>query len=193
MTDKKIITTGEVYGLYPNLHNKKQNEMSGKEEFSMILVIPKAEEETVKEIQEEVKQLFDSKGWKTFDNPKNPLKDGELQLTTSMSKNEKRINFYKDKFWMRTKTQFKPRLINIAGGSVSEDDISFGGMFKVKLSFYPYQVPGNQGVGANLGDTLWLGKNESLNNVFKPDESYEKPVLSVESFGIQKQEDDIPF
>lgn len=193
MTDKKIITTGEVYGLYPNLHNKKQNEMSGKEEFSMMLVIPKSEEETVKEIQEEVKQLFDSKGWQTFDNPKNPLKDGEKELTTGMRKNEKLINFYKDKFWMRTKTQFKPGLINIAGGSVSEDDIYFGGKFRVKLSFYAYQVPGNQGVGANLNDVLWVGKDELLLNVFQRDESDYPIVPSVESFGIEKQEDDIPF
>lgn len=192
MTNKTIITTGEIYGLYPNLHHKKQNEMSGKEEFSMMLVIPKSEEETVKSIQSEVKKLFESKGWQEFDNPKNPLKDGEKELTKGMRKNEKLINFYKDKFWMRTKTQFQPGLINISGSPVSEEEVSFGGKFRVKLSFYAYQVTGNQGVGANLNDVLWIGKDEGLSSVLKNDESDQQSEISVESFGVEKMED-IPF
>ena len=186
-----IIYTNDAIGLYPHLHTPVENSMSGKEEYSITVLIPKEDKATIDKINDATDKLFKSNGWKVG---KRLLRDGETDLTEGMAKTNERLMFYSNKMWFRAKSMYQPPVIDKFKAPVEESVLSRsnGGNFRFKLQLNAFEVSGSKGVNCYIQGAMWLGENADILRAYPKDE------LSPEEFGISTEyhditDDDTPF
>jgi len=152
----KKVVTGKVRGSYVNVFRPRVNDMNGKEEYSMAILIPKEDKETIAKINaavgEAVKEKF---GGKKPANLRHPLRDGDDERPDDEN--------YAGAFFMNIKSQNKPGIIDKQRQEVLDvDEFVSGDYCRVSMNAYAYDVNGNRGVAFGLGNIQVLAKGEPL-------------------------------
>lgn len=151
---KKVIT-GKVRASYVNVFRKKVNAQSGKEEYSLQLLIPKSDKKTVEKIEAAIAAATEGKwGKKAPAKLRNPLRDGD---------EEHGIAPYVGHYFMNVKSDNKPQVVD--GGLqeiIDERDFQSGDYCRVSINAYAYDVTGNRGVSFGLNNIQVLAKGEPL-------------------------------
>ena len=155
------VTTGEVRTSYFSALHARKNELSGKDEFSTQILIPKTDTTTIAAMKAAAKVALASKfGDKIPKNVRNPLRDGDVETKQDGSPLGKE---YQGHFFCNVKSTSKPGAIDSHGNDlIGADDIVSGDYIRVSLNAYAYSQAGNNGVSFGLNNILLVRKGEPL-------------------------------
>lgn len=178
------IITGEVRGSYVNVFRPRKNELNGKEEYSLVVLIPKTDKKTLKKIRDAEKAAIE----KTF-NGKTPkglrrvLRDGDTDDTYAGR------DGYTGCYFARVKSDRRPGIVDKSMNDVISDaDFQSGDYCRVSLNAYAYNKTGNQGVSLGLENIQVLRKGEPLGNTSRPEDDF--GALDDDEF---EEEEDLEF
>jgi len=169
--------TGAVRASYAHIMRPKRNEMNGKEEYSVVCLVPKADTATVEGLKAAAKAAIVAK-WPTGA-PKglrNPLRDGDTETKADGSPLGAE---YQGCFFFSAKTDAsrnKPSVIDKQGREMIDPDaVVSGDYIRVSVNAYSYDQAGNRGVSFGLNNVLLERKGDPL-GVSRPS--------AAEDFGI---------
>lgn len=161
MTTK--VVTGKVRASYCNVMRPRRNELNGKEEYSVVCLLPKTDTATVDALKAAAKAAIAGK-WPTA--PKgirNPLKDGDTDTKQDGSPLGPE---YKGHWFFTAKTDAtknKPGVIDTGGRDLIDPDaVVSGDYIRVSVNAYAYDAAGNRGVAFGLNNVQLLGKGDPL-------------------------------
>ena len=155
------VTTGEVRASYFSALAPRKNELSGKDEYSTQILIPKTDTATIAALKAAAKEALAAKfGDKIPKNVRNPLRDGDTETKQDGSPLGKE---YQGCFFCNVKSTTKPGAIDTHGNDlIGADDIVSGDYIRVSLNAYAYSQAGNNGVSFGLNNILLVRKGEPL-------------------------------
>lgn len=174
------VVTGEVRGSYVSVFKTRLNDLSGNEEYSMMILIPKSDKATVANIKKAIKAAVDTK-WssKAPANLRNPLRDGDSE--TDLPENaEVGDEPYSGHYFMNLKSSQKPGIVDAnVQAVIDESEFRSGDYCRVSMNAYAYDQKGNKGVSFGLNNIQVLRKGEPLGGITRPENDFD----AVESDG----------
>lgn len=158
MSETRVIT-GKVMFSYAQVFEPVAMNEGGKEKYSVSIIIPKKDKETISKIKkaikaalEEGKHLFNGKAPKVF---KDPLRDGDEERPDNEA--------YENSMFVNAKSDFKPGIVDKnLDEIISKDDFYSGCFGRASLNFYAYNVNGNKGIACGLNNLQKLEDGERL-------------------------------
>lgn len=156
------VITGEVRFSYLHVFEPYAAEVGQKAKYSVSLLIPKTEKQTISLIQEAVAEATDqgqmSKwGGKVPKNLKLPLRDGDAEKDTDEHPE------YKGMFFINASSDRQPGLVDSHKQEIfSADDLKSGDWGLASVNFYPFSVSGNNGIACGLNNLMKKRDGESL-------------------------------
>jgi hypothetical protein len=141
---------------YPNLFKAKRNNLNGKEEYSVdVLIDKKADLKVVHAaINAAIEKKFGNDPKKHPKNLKSPLKDGD----------EKGTPEYAGKFYITCKANAAEAKLILCDNTLQPlqhpSDIQGGDFVNVNVNFYAYDANGNRGVSAGLQGVQLVRKTD---------------------------------
>lgn len=172
--------TGVVRASYANVMRPKRNEMNGKEEYSVVCLVPKTDTATVEGLKAVAKAAIGAK-WPTGA-PKglrNPMRDGDTDTKQDGSPLGPE---YAGCYFFNTKTDAsrnKPSVIDKAGRDMIDPDaVASGDYIRVSVNAYAYDAAGNRGVSFGLNNVLLDKKGEPLGST-RPSAAQEFGIAAV--------------
>ena len=167
-TGTKVVT-GMVRLSYAHLH--EPHSIEGNEpKYSVALIIPKSDKQTIKAINEaieEAKDLGKSK-WngKVPANLKMPLRDGDEERPDD--------DIYADAYFVNANSKRKPELVDLKGNKdLGPDEVYSGCYARVSINFYGYAAAGNKGIGCGLGNVQKLDDGDPLGGFTRAADDFE--------------------
>lgn len=162
LNETKVLLTN-VRLSYANLFTPKAANEGAEEKYSVSLLIDKEDTDTVEIIKHAIKNAaeagvanFGGKVPKTY---KQPLRDGD----------EKEQAEYQDHYFINANSKIKPRVVGTLMDpetkkaiDLTEDEVYSGCYANVSVNFYSYNVSGNKGIAAGLGNVQKIKDGERL-------------------------------
>lgn len=161
------VVTGKVRGSYVNVFRSRINDMNGKDEFSMALLVPKSDKTTVSKINDAVKTAAAKKfGDKLPAKFRHPLRDGDEERPEDPA--------YKDHYFLNVKSEHRPGIVDKERQDVIDSSEFISGDYcRVSLNAYAYDVSGNRGAALGLGNIQVLGKGEPLTSNARAEDDFD--------------------
>lgn len=192
-----IALVGPVRFSYLNVYKPRHNDTRNEEEYSAVLLIPKASNQFQTDAEGEIKGLVGAikavLGAKFPQTPpvwSNCMKDGDKELNKDTGEPKH------PGYWFistRTSTEYPPKLIDGKKKEVSSSDGWVSGDWGIaKLSFFAYDAKGNKGVSASLRAIQFLYKDEPFGSTGDPLDGFEEVENAHASTPAQSGEYD-PF
>lgn len=162
------VITGKVRLSYAHIF-QPQSINGGDEKYSVSLLIPKEDKETLRKIKaaiEAAKQLGISNKWggKEPANLKLPLRDGDVERPDD--------DAYAGHYFLNATSLTKPGIAKPVGktpdGKTKFEEITdstevYSGCYaRVSINFYPFNVNGNKGIAVGLGNIVKVQDGEPL-------------------------------
>ena len=134
----------------------------GKERYSVSVLIPKSDKETIKAIEMAVDAAIEE-GIAKFGGKKPnkaaiklPLRDGDI---------ERDDEAYKGHFFVNANSTTAPQIVDKAVKPILDRDEVYSGCYgRVSLNFYAFNSNGNKGVACGLGNIQKIKDGEPLGN-----------------------------
>ena len=169
-----LVTTGKVRASFVNVFEPRMNELSGKEEYSMMLILPKSDKATVSAINAAAKAAAMAKfQGKIPKNARHPLRDGDDldSLPDSLDPDVVEGCY----FFNVKSTRYQPGVVDQKLQPViDEKDFMSGDYCHVSLNAYAYSQKGNQGVSLGLRNVQVVAKGEPLGgSVSRPENDFQ--------------------
>lgn len=161
MSAETKVITGKVRLSYANVWEPRLNDQ-GKEKYSVSIIIPKSDKKTLgaikKAVDAAVANGVEKHGAKVFGNRaalKLPLRDGDVDRPDDPA--------YEDSYFLNASTGQAPQIVDQAVNPILDRAEVYSGCYaRVSINFYPYDVNGNRGVAAGLGNIQKMGDGEPL-------------------------------
>jgi hypothetical protein len=157
------VVTGKVRLSYANLFKPRAQEEGQEPKYSVCVLIPKSDKETVAKIKEAIEAAkakgADQWGGKVPAGLKLPLRDGDT---------ERDSDEYKGHWFVNANSKQKPAVVgterDIEGKLIplGEADVYSGCYARVSLNFFGYSAKGNKGVGAGLQNVQKVADGDAL-------------------------------
>lgn len=143
-TNPRRVTTGEVRLSYANLFVPRLNELSGKEEFSTMVLVPKTDEATIAAMRAAAKAALEAKwGAKLPQNLRNPMRDGDVEHPGAEP--------YAGHYFLNVKSAEAPQVVDERVVAITNPrDLGSGDYARVVLDAFGYEAKGNRGVSFGL-------------------------------------------
>lgn len=175
------IVTGLVRLSYINAFAPRKDEETGRESYSVCILIPKSDTASVAKIQaaiDHVKNNPESQstwGTKWLASYKNPLRDGDTERDTEASPE------YKGHWFINCNSSQKPGVVDANVQPILDQSELYSGCYgKVSVLFYPYKQKGGIGIAAGLNNIQKIKDGERLGGRSNPEEDFS--VEAEESF-----------
>lgn len=156
------VITGKCRGSYVNVFQPRHNNLNGKEEYSLTLLIPKSDKATVAAIHAACTAAADAK-WGTKKPPRvdMPMRDGDGERPRGGPYPEE----YAEHWVVNAKSTQPPGVVDIKLQDVI-DPLAFisGDYCRASLNFYAYDQSGNRGVGCGLNNLQVVAKGDPLSS-----------------------------
>lgn len=138
--------------------------------YSVSLLIPKSDKKTVAAIQmgiEEAKKEGISKfGGKIPTGLKIPLRDGDIDRPDDPN--------YKDSYFINANSKDAPQIVDSKVHPILDRSEVYSGSYgKISINFYAFNINGNRGIAAGLGNVQKLRDGEPLGGKSRADEDFE--------------------
>ncbi len=157
------VVTGPVRLSYANVWTPKSYN-GGAPKYSVSLIIPKTEEETLRRIQDAIRAAYEEgihklRGSNRTPPPlsalKTPLRDGDMERPDD--------DAYKNAYFLNANSSRAPQIVNVRREVITNEDEVYSGVFaRVSLNFYVFSVNGNRGIAAGLNNIQKLRDGEHL-------------------------------
>lgn len=144
---------------YAHLFEKWQpDNAAGDAKYMTNVLIPKSEKKTIKTLQEAIEATAKA-GAAKFKNGKvpakydSPLRDGD----------DKEDELYQDHYYMNPKSSSRPSVVDKNNQPIMDPEEMYSGVWAyISVSFFVYNVSGNQGVGCFLNSVRKFKDDERL-------------------------------
>lgn len=149
------VVTGEVRLSYANLWEPRPGMNGGKDKYSVSLIIPKKDTETIQKIENAIDAAIEV-GMSKFGGKKPnkaalklPLRDGDVEREDDEA--------YQDAYFLNANSVQAPQIVDQSVQPILERSEVYSGVYaRVSLNFYAYNVNGNRGVAVGLGNVQKL-------------------------------------
>ncbi len=181
-TDTKVIT-GEVRFSYAHVFEPHAMDDNQEAKYSVCLLIPKEDKETVKAIEEAIEaakaQGKAQWGGKVPPSLKTPLRDGD---------EERDQEEYKGHYFINANSKQKPGVVKPAGKKtveqITDTEEFYSGCYgKASVNFYPFAVSGNKGIAAGLNNVIKLRDGDYLGGRASAEDDFSDMDFDVEDGG----------
>ena len=170
----KKVFTGVVRASYVNVFNTKFNDLSGKDEYSLMILIPKKDKETVSKIKKAIDFAREGK-WKDK-TPKGfstTFKDGDDEEIIPESV-EVGDAPYAGHYFMNLKTSTKPGVVDRnLDKIIDESTFRSGDYCRVSIVAFAYDQKGNRGISFALHNIQVLKKGEPLGGQSRAEDDFD--------------------
>lgn len=158
VSNKTKVITGVVRFSYANVWEPKSINGSD-EKYSVSLIIPKSDTNTIQEIKDAVevaKQEGKSKfGGKIPANLKLPLRDGDIERPEDEA--------YKDSYFVNANSKDRPQIVDKNVKPILDQSEVYSGCYgRVSITFYAFNSNGNKGIACGLGNIQKIKEGEPL-------------------------------
>ncbi len=155
------VVTGKVRLSYANVWEPKALTEGAKPKYSVSVIIPKSDTETIKKINEAIAKAVDE-GVSKFGGKKpnlkaikTPLRDGDIEREDDEA--------YANAFFLNANSYQAPQIVDRSVQPILDKSEVYSGCYaRVSLSFYSYNSNGNKGVACGLGNIQKLADGEPL-------------------------------
>lgn len=167
-TGTKVVT-GEVRLSYA--HVWEPSAIEGNEpKYSVSIIIPKTDKETLKAIKEAVEEAKETgKGKWNGKIPgvlKTPLRDGDVERPDDEA--------YSGCYFFNASSKNKPGIVDENVHPVLDQSEVYSGCYaRVSVNFYAYNANGNKGIAAGLGNIQKLKDGDSLGGSTRAEDDFE--------------------
>ena len=157
-TNKVKVVTGKVRFSYANVFQAKAAVEGGTPKYSVSLIIPKSDKETVAKLQ---KAFEDAKttnaaffGGSVPKNLKGGLRDGDL---------EKDDPAYANSYFINANSAQRPDIVDADRNTILDPNEFYSGCYgRVSVTFYPYNAQGSKGIACGLNNVQKLEDGEKF-------------------------------
>ena len=155
------VITGEVRFSYLHVFEPFAGELGQKPKYSVSLLIPKKDKQTIALIQEAVAEATDlgqttKWGGKVPKNLKLPLRDGDEEKADEHPE-------YEGMYFINASSERQPGLVDSHKQEIfSDQELKSGDYGLASINFYPFSVSGNNGVACGLNNLMKKRDGESL-------------------------------
>lgn len=164
MSDKTKVITGKVRFCYTHVWEMAKSE-NGRECFSVSILIPKDDEETLAKINSAVNAAYDEgldklkgkgKTAPAFETIKMPLRDGD-------TKENDEEGVYSNTWYLTATSTYAPGIIDADRSYITDHDEFYSGCYgRASINFYAYNSNGNKGIACGLRHLQKLEDGEKL-------------------------------
>lgn len=153
------VVTGKVRFAYCHVFEPFSMEEGKEPKYSVSLIIPKKDKETVAKIKKEIAEALEEGkaklGGKIPATYKNPLRDGDEERPDDDS--------YADSYFVNANSSKKPSVVDASLNPVMDKDEFYSGCYgRASVNFYAFNVAGNKGIAAGLQNLQKLEDGERL-------------------------------
>lgn len=161
---------------YPSVFRPKRNELSGKDEYSVVALFSKGEDLS-KLIAAAEAALFktfgaDKKKWPT--NRRSPFRDqGDRVKTNDDGKEVLPQGYEHNAIYINLKSKQRPGIVDQSVQDIiDEADFYAGCWARAEVNAYAYDMAGNRGVSFGLGNIQKLKDDDHFGNRTKPQDCF---------------------
>lgn len=175
------VITGIVRLSFSNLFEPRQNDDGSKGRYDCCLLIDKSDETTIECINKategaKAKGIAEKWGGKAPKNFQNPLHDGDDKEDDQYS------DTFKGVMYVNPKSKSRPGIVDKHGAKIIDPEELYSGCYVIAaLSFFPYEMNGNRGVGIGIDNVMKWKDGESLAG---------KPSADNDFAGIEADDDE---
>ena len=164
------VTTGKVRLSYSHIFEPHAMNYGQEAKYSVSVIIPKTDKETLKAIKEatdQAKKDGASKwGNKIPANLKTPLRDGDEERPDDEA--------YAGCYFLNASSKNKPGVVDQNVQPVLDSTEVYSGCYaRLTLNFYAYNASGNKGVAAGLGNIQKLEDGEPLGGFTRAEDDFD--------------------
>ena len=164
------VTTGKVRLSYAHIFEPHSMNEGQEAKYSVSVIIPKTDTETLKAIKEAVAQAKeDGKSkWKGKipANLKTPLRDGDVDREGDEA--------YAGCYFLNASSKNRPQVVDQNVQPVLDATEVYSGCYaRLTLNFYPFSASGNNGVAAGLGNIQKLADGEPLGGFSRAEDDFD--------------------
>lgn len=157
------VVTGICRASYARLMRPAKNEMNGKEEYSVVLLISKDDADTLSKLKNAAKAAISAKfGGTAPKGMRNPIQDGDSPKQDGSPRGAE----FEGHHFINVKcdaSKHKPSVIDAKGNELIDPDaVVSGDYIRCSLNAYAYDQAGNKGVSFGLNNVQLMRKGESL-------------------------------
>lgn len=157
MEQSTKVKTGKVRFSYANVFVPTSMDESQEKKYSVVLLIPKSDERTVKAIKAGIAAAVEAGKATKFAGKstgiKLPLRDGDEEKPDSPE--------YKGCYFLSCSSKNKPGIVDKQLNELTDDEEFYSGCYgRATVNFYAYNVNGVKGIAAGLGNLQKLEDGE---------------------------------
>ena len=163
------VVTNEVRFSYTHLWEPQA--INGSEpKYSVSLIIPKKDTETIRAIKEAIeiakKDGIAKFGGKVPANLKLPLRDGDIERPDDKA--------YADSYFINCNSKDKPQIVDKNVQPILDRNEVYSGCYaRVSISLYPFNTNGNKGIACGLGNIQKIADGEPLGGRTRAEDDFE--------------------
>lgn len=172
------VTTGKVRLSYTHLF--EPHAIEGNEpKYSVSVIIPKSDTETLKAIKEATEQAKKDGaakwGGKVPATLKTPLRDGDAERPDDEA--------YANCFFLNASSKNKPGVVDQYVQTILDATEVYSGCYgRLTLNFYAYSASGNKGIACGLGNVQKLEDGEPLGGFTRAEDDFEAIESTADDF-----------
>lgn len=163
MSNERRVTTGKARFCYANIWTPKKND-SGKEVYSVTIVIPKNDDETFTKVMDAMKSVYEenleilkgnAKKAPGFDEIKLPLRDGDEE--------REGVPVFAGCYFINATSIYAPGIFDADRNVINDETSVYSGCYgRASISFYAYNKKGGRGIACGLRGLQKLEDGERL-------------------------------
>lgn len=160
------VITGKVRFNYPNLFTPKTLEETGELRYSISILIPKSELETINKINEAIvgAKLKGIEKFNDLENIKNPLRDGDIEKPDNLN--------YKNHYFLNATSKYQPGVVDKDLKKITNEQIIYPGCYgRVSINFYPFDKNGVSGIGCGLQNVQKMFDGDKI-GIARPEDDF---------------------
>ena len=173
VSENRVITGERTRWSYCNVLQPREDD-NGKMKYSVSLIIPKDDTETVDAIRRAIQYTYNDSTETLagkngvvpeLDDISIPLNDGD----------EERPNdeIYKNSYYINAKSDYAPNIIDRHGRKLRSDEDVYSGCYgRVSITFYAFRKNKNVGIGAGLNNMLKCADGERLGGIISAESDF---------------------
>lgn len=170
VNDTKVITN-KVRFSYVHVFTPTAVGESEDKKYSVSIIIPKSDKETIKLIKEAVKNATDKGkadkwGGKVPANLKTPLRDGDEERPEDEA--------YANAYFINASAVTKPGVVDKDLEPITDEEEFYSGCYgRASVTFYAFNASGNKGIAAGLNHVQKTSDGEALGGRVSPEVDFD--------------------
>ena len=180
----KVVTGRHTVMSYLTINEPKVPLGGGKPKYSVSLIIPKSDTETVEKIRAAIQAAYEEGQARLKGNAKQVPALEELRLPLRDGDRERpRDQAYRNSWFVNANSIEKPGVVDADRNPILETSELYSGIIgRASITFYAYNVNGNRGIAAGLNNIQKLADGKLLGGHSRAEDDF-----------ADDEDDDCPF